>query len=566
MKIVAIYIGLICLSSCDGLIHKSFDENKLTNQKLILKKFINNLGTSGFQGNILVAKNNKIIVNKYVGYHQVQEKKFVYPIASITKPFTAVAILLLKQNGQLKLSDSLKKYYPKLPDDKAEITIKQLLTHTAGFKRDVKLMGNENDTSLLLNSPLIHSTGGKFSYSNAGYMMLATLIEKISKQNYEDFINENIFIPLTMGGTFIQNKHIWQKIPDMKNEFTQLTVFDTNYDKHVLGNSGIVANAHDLFIWFSALTQYKLLNKENTLMFFSSFRKIDHPIQDNYGFGFYQRYNTNKEEIISHGGDIFGYHSELTWMRAENTLIIVLTNTERYSKGVHKRSISNELSKIINNDFKPTLSQIIRDDTYQLSQLLGTYQLNKQNKVKIFSENNQLKLAMSGQETLDIVHPLNFKQHKYIKDRNTVTTRVLKSIFSHDNKELKKLLHQSDYDFFVKDWFNEFKSYHDKLGKFVSFDVLGSDSYPWQENYIRTFVKIQFENKRLNYDFIWKNNRLHETISEEQYDFPLVFNVLVSKGNILNIYDMVTSNHIQIKWHKQFLEIGERMFINSESL
>src|SRR5450631_3713547 len=175
---------------------------------------------NGFNGNVLVAKAGKIIFQKSYGYRNYNTKEMldnnsVFELCSVTKQFTAVAILQLMEAGKLKLSDSLRQYFPAMPYN--NITIQQLLTHTSGLPDYTDSMGNYwNHKNIAFNNDVIHfmekeklpanfKPGAKSQYCNTGYMLLASIVEKLSGMPFQDYLQQYIFKPLDMSHSRIYN-------------------------------------------------------------------------------------------------------------------------------------------------------------------------------------------------------------------------------------------------------------------------------------------------------------------------------------------------------------------------
>jgi len=157
-----------------------------------------------FMGSVLVAKHGKVLFSKSYGYADLEwnipnSPTTRFNIASMTKQFTAAAILLLEDRGKLSTDDLLTKYFPDAPSPWQKITIYNLLTHTSGISDDAaKYKPVTPDSLLLLDKPLNFQPGERWSYVNMNYLILGYLIERISGQTYADFLHDNIFRPLGM--------------------------------------------------------------------------------------------------------------------------------------------------------------------------------------------------------------------------------------------------------------------------------------------------------------------------------------------------------------------------------
>src|SRR5690349_9523024 len=157
-----------------------------------------------FMGSVLVAKDGKVIFSKSYGMADLEwnvpnSSTTRFNIASMTKQFTAASILLLEDRGKLKTDDLVKKYFPDAPASWDKITIYHLLTHTSGISDDAARYEPGPPEKLTFHDvPLKSQPGEQWAYTNLGYIVLGYLLEKVSGQTYEEFVQQNIFKPLGM--------------------------------------------------------------------------------------------------------------------------------------------------------------------------------------------------------------------------------------------------------------------------------------------------------------------------------------------------------------------------------
>lgn len=167
-----------------------------------------------FNGSILIVDHNALIYKNGFGVADMNPKLSFSPrtstyLASLTKQFTAMGVMILVERHQLSYSDPLSKYFPQFPAYAEKITVRHLLNHTSGIPDYVDLglehqsLTNDEVLKAISRQPLRFAPGERFSYSNSGYVLLAMIIEKISRQDYESFLNRNIFRPLHMERTFV---------------------------------------------------------------------------------------------------------------------------------------------------------------------------------------------------------------------------------------------------------------------------------------------------------------------------------------------------------------------------
>ncbi|AXT54468.1 class A beta-lactamase-related serine hydrolase [Aquimarina sp. AD1] len=311
-----------------------------------------------FSGVILIAQNDNIIFNKAYGRKNSQDNGLndvntVFDICSITKQFTGAGILKLSMQNKLATTDKLSKYFDAVPNDKRNITIHQLLTHssglTAGIGGDYDTITEEEFLRQVFSSKLISPVGTAFNYSNMGYSLLALIIEKASGMDYETFLNEEIFKPSKM-------YHTGYVIPDWKNnEIANGYVDSTEAKKpneenwsdngpylNLKGNGGILTRASDLLLWSQAIRDYTVLDEATTSKYlYPHFEYNGGNAHYGYGWGIVNK--DLEDEIVRHAGGSDLFSSDL-WMypKKEITIIILSNKSDLRVFSIAKR-ISNFL-------------------------------------------------------------------------------------------------------------------------------------------------------------------------------------------------------------------------------
>ena len=312
-----------------------------------------------FNGNLLVAKGGNIIYQQSLGYADYNTKRLlndssVFELASVSKQFTAMGIMLCKEKGLLSYEDNIKKYFPGLPYD--SITIRHLLTHTSGIpsyedqfekKWDHKKIAYNKDIVDMLQQqkdPLLFKTGSQWLYSNTGYALLAFIIEKVSGMSYNDFMAKNIFQPLGMKHTFIFNtRRSTGKIPanyalgfvysDSLKRYIlpdSLSKFDmVYYLDGIVGDGCVNSTVGDLLTWDRALNNNKLVSRSSLTEMLSPLVQLSPMDSANfYGFGVMIQTKSPSGKVISHTGGWPGYNTLMIRRVDTDETIIALSNNE----------------------------------------------------------------------------------------------------------------------------------------------------------------------------------------------------------------------------------------------
>ena len=314
-----------------------------------------------FNGTVLVAKNGQILLNKGYGYKNKIEKIYndtstIYQIGSITKTFTSAIILHLQDEKMLSLTDKITKYIPDYPNGD-DITIENLLTHTSGIFEylESKEYAKENfiepisiDTLITFfkSQKRLFKSGGKFSYTNSGYILLAFIIEKITGKKYEQVVRDVIFEPLQMthSGFDFRNLSDTNKATNYDNiskkRLVSVPVFDST---HAPGCGNIYSTAMDLYKWDRGLYTNEILSK-------SSLEKAYTPYKSKYGYGWFIDNSYCKFNVF-HGGGTPGFHSHIQRLINDDICIILLSNNAYCDLS----EITNRLAAIIFNKPYETL-------------------------------------------------------------------------------------------------------------------------------------------------------------------------------------------------------------------
>ncbi|MBU3174849.1 beta-lactamase family protein [Clostridium estertheticum] len=295
-----------------------------------------------FNGTILVAKDDKVLSDKGYGMADSNKKivnkpKTAFEIASLTKQFTATAILMLQEKKLLNVQDTVDKYIPDYPDGD-KIKIYDLLTHTAGIpdynQSSIPPINGKHtytlneSVKLFKNKPRHFESGAKYEYSSSNYILLGYIIEKVSGINYEEYIDKNIFKPLKLIDTgFLTYKAIIKGKANGYYRPKKTDNYTTSFDKEgsILPSAGgIYSTVDDLYTWYNALFDGKLINKE-------SLNGMITPHLHSYGYGLIITKKANGNIMIWDNGSTLGYTSYLGKDINKKYVIIILSNKYAYN-------------------------------------------------------------------------------------------------------------------------------------------------------------------------------------------------------------------------------------------
>jgi CubicO group peptidase (beta-lactamase class C family) len=261
----------------------------------------------------------------------------VFEIGSISKQFTAVAILQLMEQGKLSLQDSINKFIPDYPTHGHKITIEHLLTHTSGIQNYtvIKDFGEKmtldfKSTELIdffKNEPMEFAPGTKWSYSNSGYYLLGYIVEKVSGKTYPQYVEENFFKPLGMTNSYFgSHSTIVKNRASAYYEVDSEGFINAHYFNINLANwvGAIQSTVEDLFKWHQAVHAYKLVKKESLIKAFTKY-KLTEGKETQYGYGWFLG-DIQGSPTIEHGGINPGFLTHSVYLPKEDVFVAVFSN------------------------------------------------------------------------------------------------------------------------------------------------------------------------------------------------------------------------------------------------
>lgn len=305
-----------------------------------------------FMGSVLVARASDVLLSKGYGFANLEwdvpnSPSTKFRLGSITKQFTAASILLLEERGKLKVEDPVKKHLPDAPAAWDKVTIFHLLTHTSGIPSFTSFPDYQSTEAVpttpeklvarFRNKPLEFQPGEKWSYSNSGYVLLGYLIERISGDTYEKFVQENIFTPLGMQDSGYDShaaiiKHRASGYTPRAGGMVNAGYIDMTIP-HAAG--ALYSTTEDLLRWERGLFGGKLLSA-------ASLHKMTTPFKSEYAFGLGVK-TSNGHKVINHGGGIEGFNTFLAYYPDDKLTVIVLANLN----GRAPDEIADKLAKAI---------------------------------------------------------------------------------------------------------------------------------------------------------------------------------------------------------------------------
>lgn len=388
-----------------------------------------------FRGTILISKEHNVVFSK--GYGMANEETGTpnnldtkFRIGSITKQFTAMAILILQEQGKLNLQTPISTYIDECPIAWHDITIHNLLTHTSGitdftreadYKTAMRLPFTVTEIiDRFKNKPLIFKPGYIFDYSNSNYVILGYIIEKVSGMSYESFLQKYIFSPLKMENTGYDHSekilaHRASGYTSKKDIVINAPFIDMSIP---FSTGGLYSTVGDLLVWNNALYTDKLISKKALELMFT-------PVKMGYGYGWtIDTFNNHK--CIRHGGWIFGFNNSIMRFPDEKIAVIVLSNIDTISAN----TIAHDLAAIIFGEkyIDKKIAEDIKLGTQTEQAYIGQYEFSPDLVVTIYKQDGKLLGKIMGYPEIEL--KALSKEEFYVKE---VDARILFVKDSQDN-------------------------------------------------------------------------------------------------------------------------------------
>jgi CubicO group peptidase (beta-lactamase class C family) len=413
-----------------------------------LDLYLTRITPFGFSGALLVAKDNEVILNKGYGMAIRSENvpntsETVFSTGSITKQFTAAGIMKLEMMGKLKSEDLITQYFDDVPEDKKAITLHHLLTHTSGvvdaLGPDYVTAPRDETARKTLDAPLRFQPGEQFGYSNAGYSLLAAVIEKVSGQSYEEFMHEHLFAPSGM-------KFTGYRIPDWNKKVVAHwyredkdngTPIEKNYPQwHLLGNGGILSTTEDMLRWHQALLEDKVLSPEVKHKMFT-------PFLNEYGYG----WDIIKREmgtLIQHdGGSMLGSSAEMRRYIDAGIVTMIFCN-QSFGQRALFEVVRDKIETIVFGGDVPFPPEISSFDPGTLHKYSGVYRLETGGKLLARQRAESLVISADGQDAVNVLFDPTNPDPAHFEELNDLSRTAFEAAIKGDYTPMGNILMNKD--------------------------------------------------------------------------------------------------------------------------
>jgi CubicO group peptidase (beta-lactamase class C family) len=362
---------------------------------------------------VVVIQDGKVVHQKGYGLANVETRAPIttnttFDLASVSKQFTAMAIMMLAERGKLAYDDPITKFFPEFPAYASKITVRHLLNHTSGLPDYMAVFqqrpagipaepSSRDAITMLIQIPAPRfAPGSKWEYSNSGYVVLGQIAEQAWGLSLPAFLKMNVFDPLGMKTTMVSDQVLAPAAnraisyaPD-GNEFKNADYSPLN---RIYGDGNVNTSVEDMVKWDQALSAERLV-KQTTLDAAFTPARLNDGSSTNYGFGWTIE-NSNGVRVLSHGGAWVGFRTYIARVPAERFSVVVLSNAANFGPTAAAKRIGN----IYLGDKMPA-KQIVTVDQKTLATYVGKYQLRPGLVLDVSLEHGILFAAPTGQPKL----------------------------------------------------------------------------------------------------------------------------------------------------------------------
>lgn len=376
----------------------------------IMSSFVSETGPGAA---IAVIQNGNVVYQRGYGLANIDAKLPIsttttFDLASVSKQFTAMAIMMLAERGAIGYDDPLTKFFPAFPPYASKITVRHLLNHTSGLPDYMSVFrqrpagispeptGREAITMLSQIAEPRFTPGDKWEYSNSGYVVLAQIVEKAAGMSFPEFMKRNVFGPLDMRATLVSDQI---KAPAVNRaiSYAQSGNGYTNADysplNRIYGDGNVNTSVEDMFKWDQALYTDRLV-KQRTLEDAFTPAKLNDGSATDYGFG-WTIANTNGLRVVSHGGAWVGFRTNIMRIPSERFSVVVLSNAADFNPGGAAKRIAN----VYLGD-KVAVKPMVPVDEQTLASYAGKYELRPGLILDISLARGALYMMPTGQANL----------------------------------------------------------------------------------------------------------------------------------------------------------------------
>jgi len=512
-----------------------------------LDEYLTRITPFGFSGALLVARNGEILVNRGYGM-AIREKgvantaETVLNTGSLTKQFTAAAVMQLSMQGRLRTSDPISMHLEGVPADKTAITLRHLLTHTAGVidsvGSDYVEAHRDETVRQILAAPLEFKPGERFQYSNAGYTLLAAILEKVSGQSYEDFLDQHLFQTARIAFTGYRKPRWSERVVAhwYVGEQDNGTPLEKPYPYwNVIGNGEILSTTDDMYRWHLALLGEKVLSAEAKNELFT-------PFLNDYAYG-WDSLQTARGLLIQHdGGSALGSSAELRRYIDAKVVTMVFCN-QSYRGFVLFQPIRDKIERLAFGGTVEIPPAVRPASPAELKKFEGDYRISPSARLRARVANGALEVTPLDQQAIDLLffsQPASPSRQDLNQRAEAVIAAALNGDFQPLARDvaapetLERLRHRIALGM---------ERFRESTGALKGAQAKGTE--PFQDDSVATLVELKGERGSAAFRVMWQGGKiagLRPTRSTEPASTPFL---PLSDGELAG-YDLDMARNIRL--------------------
>lgn len=514
-------------------------------------ELLNRYTMYGFSGTVLVARGGKIVFNRGYGMANKQlglpnAAETAFAIGSLTKQFTAAAILQLEEKGKLKTEDLVSKFLGNMPADKAEITIHHLLTHTSGLVGDsanaqFPMDNRDAYVEAVKTMKLRSKPGEKYSYSNVGYNLLAAIVEKSSGSSFEDYIQKNLFKRAGMKNSGFAGKEFWQeKLKSVGYEPAAIGSGNvsraekpriSNWSDY--GAGGVLSTTGDLYKWHLALEKDRILSA-------ASRKKLFTPFLNDYAYGWEIKKSKREKPMIQHGGDVPGFQSWLARFPEDDLLIITLINNRMRWRTLLVSALQSAAFGLP-YEMPPAL---LPANSLKMENYAGVYRLPTGGTIHSWTGDDGFFIGVEGQDAIDLINRTGEKDAALYRQLNERTKAMIEQFLREDFSSMKEFAgssNQEEQAAAMEKWWKNLIGRHGVARNFQNLGTLKS-----RTGHAVSFTRVEFEKGTEVLRILWLNDKI--TGFGTGVPRPSIAQYMPETRNKFTSFDILTSQLVSVNF------------------
>ncbi|HEY3287418.1 MAG TPA: serine hydrolase domain-containing protein [Gemmatimonadaceae bacterium] len=493
-------------------------------------EYMMRLENLGYTGGVLVVRNRRVVLERSYGMANraagvVADTATVYNLGSITKQFTAAAILRLEELGKLRTTDSIARFFPDAPADKRAITLHQLLTHTAGFNSDYspsdyEVTSRDEYVRRMFAAPLRTPPGSTHFYANAGYSMLAAIVEVVTGHVYETALRELVLEPAGMretgykapGWPSARIAHGYQNGRDWGTIVDRIAPSDAPYWA-LRGNGGLHTTLSDMARWDAALNDARVLTDSSRRKFMTGYVNEGPEGDSQYAYGWAVMKTRRGTRLVTHNGGNGVYVAEFLRFVDDSVTIFATSTVSELTA----TPVVRVLTRIAFGEPYELPPERLTASARVLADVAGTYRLADSSRLTLRVVNGRLMAEAIGQQAYALLATGDTTSPPGAAEANARARLIVEALVAGNVGPLLAARGEGGPDSaeVARQEAQLMAGRRERLGDFQSIDVIGSLRGP--EGGLRTTVRLNFARGGATNIYTFNRSRRIEDLGARPY-------------------------------------------------